>query len=1064
MVTHKISPTASQAPLTPYERFLALPLMEQAVYHQAGDYYMAHCPVHGTDSKPSLLIREDPEDGHVVILCFAGCQRADICAAIGLTESDLYRTSQTPFKKKPIIDADRKITLLDLALAKLIHPLLLSLEQIEDGFTYRSQTATIRNVVKIPYFNEDGTLRPRSRIRTALSAASGSFWDGLPTDKIAPYGLHRLQEARAAGYLWIVEGESDVWTQWQHGEPALGIPGATNTDVLQASHLRDINTLYIVREPQTPGKKGDAGRTFVERLQIRLKEIGYQGEAYVIDLKDSHNVKDPNELHIKLFTEGRYRDYKSELQRAIHEAAPLSIAAPQKPEVDLATMQVLVRETLAKRDPAAVYELASQLAGLQAKDKAVISAQIATGTTDNQIPGFSKRDFNRLVREATVALKQEQNQPNLPRVINRRDIILTGDIEEDAEATLTALYAANHPPVIFIRGAKLARCRLSEEGRPFIEEVTPDILLYEMSRITRFLVYSQTKGALKPTYPPVAVARYILAKGNWRFPPLRGVTEVPIVRDDGTLLDTPGYDPQSRLIYLPQPGLVIPPVPATPTQAEVDAARDYVWQFFAEFCYESQADAANAFGALLTTVTRTMYPLCPMHLVDGVKPGTGKTLWVQALAYIALGRIIASSTVPQDETEWQKTLTSYLLAGTSFLSLDNIRGLLISAQLEAFLTSPSWSGRILGTNQTPELIQRAMVVGNGNNLEIGGDLPRRCVRIRLTTINSQPWMQTGFAFSPLLKHLQLHRGQIISALLTLVRSWIVAGKPVPATVPALGTFDGWSETIGGILAHIGIPGFLENLAELYNETDSDGPQWANFLEAWEQVLGMQKLTAGEIVEAMRSNQSLADTLPENLVTGFREESKSFNKVFGKALRDRRGTPYGPNNIRLACSEDKHKKQKLWSIVSSPNAGLKPRLWIITGTATTSQEETVETSEPTDKPEISDGDPPVPVALPLHTETEALRDLCTLPSCQEKCVDIDSAGNLWCELHAASRGQLINIGSRLHPPYPSLNEIGLGFGEERWSVFTETALEDQVSEALASATQLANQQRDHPQRE
>lgn len=1060
MVTHKAT-TGTPTPKTPFERFLELPLMEQAVYHQAGDYYMVHCPVHGADHHPSLLVREDTEDGHVVVLCFAGCQRADICATLGLTESDLYRNSQTPFKKKSTIDTGRKLTVIDLALDKRIHPRLLALLQVEDGYIFRSEKAILKNVVKIPYFNEDGSLRPRNRVRTALTAKSGSFWDGLTTDKLVPYGLHKLQEARDAGYLWLPEGESDCWTLWMHGEPALGIPGATNTHLLQASHLQDIPVLYIVREPPTPGKKEDAGRSFVEGIQTRLREIGYQGETYVVDFKDTHNAKDPNELHIRLFQEGRYRDFKSELRRAMREAAPLEIASPQKPERSLAEFQSLVDEALAQKSYEAIYDLAPQIAEFELQERTKILSRVAAGTDKHQIPGFAKSAFKSLVKTAVAARKQAQSQPRRPQIVNRRDIVLTNDVEDDAEAVLTALYVANVPPVLFVRGAKLVRCRVSEEGRPFIEEVTPDILLFEMSRIARFFVYSQTKGVPVPTYPPTAVARNILARRNWIFPPLRGVTEVPIIRDDGTILDTPGYDPQCRLIYLPQPGLVIPPVPVNPTQAEVDAARDYVWQFFAEFCYESQADAANAFGALLTTVTRTMYPLCPMHLVDGVKPGTGKTLWVQALAYIALGRIVASSTVPQDETEWQKTLMSYLLTGTSFLSLDNIRGLLISAQLEAFLTNSSWSGRVLGTNQTPELMQRTMVVGNGNNLEIGGDLPRRCVRIRLTTTNSQPWMQTGFAFSPLLKHLQLHRGRIISALLTLVRSWIIAGKPVPATVPALGTFDGWSETIGGVLAHIGIPGFLENLAELYSETDSDGPQWASFLETWEQTLGQQKLTAGEVIEAMRSTPTLADVLPETLVSGFREESRSFNKIFGKALRNRRGTPYGPNNTRLLCTEDRHRKQKLWSVISSPNAGLKPRLWVINGTRAP-QEEAAENS--TLQRERSDASvTPVPAVLSLCKE-EGTRDLCALQTCGEQAVDVDDVGNLWCGFHSASRGRLIDVGSSLDPPYPFLPGCGLMRGAAKWSTFTETASEGQISQALAEAAELASRQWDNPQQE
>lgn len=1071
-------------PSTPLERFLLLPVMEQARYHPRGDYYMTCCPAHG-DTEPSLLVREDDKDGHVVLVCFAGCERSAICAAVGITESDLYKNARV---RKISSGPERKLTLLDLAVGKLIHPRIFSLLDMEDDYTYRTADGTIvKHVVKIPYFNEDGSQRPRSRIRTAVSAGSGSFWEGLETDKLAPYGLHKLQEARDAGLLWIVEGESDCWTNWMHSLPALGIPGASLTSLLQPSHVAGIQALYLVREPMTPGKKADAGRTFVEGLRIRLKEIGYQGGVFVVDLKESHGVKDLNDLHQKLFSQGRMRDYKDELQKAVNEATPLDLSpSGAMGKEQLSTVKPLITAALATGDPAALYHLAPRIAGLSPEDQAILMAHIAVSTNATKIAGFSKRDLNRLVKEE-VAARTKQQIP-LPRVINRRDVVLSGDIDEDAEQVLTALYAANTTPVLFIRGARLARCRISEEGKPFIEEIDANILLYEMSRVARFVHFHEAKQSLVPTYPPVAIARHILAKGNWQFPPLRGVTEVPVIRDDGTILEKPGYDAQTRMIYLPQPGLQLSPIPNQPTPQEIEAARDYVWQFFAQFNYESQADAANAFGAILTVVTRSLFDFCPMFLVDGVKPGCGKSLFVQSHAAVGLGRVVASSPLPQDETEWQKTLTAHLLSGNTYLSLDNVRGTLRSGQLEAFLTSPSWSARILGTMQAPELLQRTLVVANGNNIEIGGDLPRRCVRIRLTTISSQPWMQQGFTYSPLLKHVLLNRGKILSALLTLVRAWFVAGKPMAPTVPALGTFSDWSGTIGGILAHSKVPGFLENLEDMYNETDSEGPQWTAFLETWEQKFGPQRLLVSELIEALQNDKDFANLLPDTLSPSFAEESKGFGRKFGKALRDRRNMPFGPHNARLQRSEDKHKKQSLWSVTSQPNAGMKPRLWVITGTGQTdsssddvekepqengeardvqrtqltlvpTQEEVLETQREERKHnetsnedfnEASDGSNNVQNREGYDNEDQSIQGIeeevltCEQAACQKDLCFYDDLGNRWCEEHFSRRGQLINRGRQL--AFPALAEY-LAAGEEVWSTFAKVADDAHMTLAL-----------------
>ena len=145
----------------------------------------------------------------------------------------------------------------------------------------------IPNGVKIPYYLHDGSLAPRQRIRAALTAGNGSYWDNNE-GPIVPYGLQRLEEARGMGFLHLAEGESDAWTLWYHDIPCLGIPGATMTGCLEAEHLAGISRLYIIHEPDK------AGAGFVEGIASRLTEIGWNGQALVVSLAP---FKDPNELH-----------------------------------------------------------------------------------------------------------------------------------------------------------------------------------------------------------------------------------------------------------------------------------------------------------------------------------------------------------------------------------------------------------------------------------------------------------------------------------------------------------------------------------------------------------------------------------------------------------------------------------------------------------------------------------------------------------------------------------------------------------------------------------------------
>jgi putative DNA primase/helicase len=68
-------------------------------------------------------------------------------------------------------------------------------------------------------------------------------------DKPLPYGLGLLKEARKAGHVILVEGESDCHTLWYHDIPALGIPGATNWRDGWATCLDGIEKIYAVIEP-----------------------------------------------------------------------------------------------------------------------------------------------------------------------------------------------------------------------------------------------------------------------------------------------------------------------------------------------------------------------------------------------------------------------------------------------------------------------------------------------------------------------------------------------------------------------------------------------------------------------------------------------------------------------------------------------------------------------------------------------------------------------------------------------------------------------------------------------
>ena len=167
-------------------------------------------------------------------------------------------------------------------------------------------------------------------------------------------------------------------------------------------------------------------------------------------------------------------------------------------------------------------------------------------------------------------------------------------------------------------------------------------------------------------HPPLAVVGDVLAFPSWPgLPALEALTEVPILRADGTVLDPSGYDAASGLVYCPAPGLMLPPIPAVPTPRRCPPGDRGSGRPLRRHAVHDSADFANLIALLITPIVRPAIPgQVPLALVDKPKRGTGATLCVQVVAAIALGSVTELTTAPYDDEEWRKKITAALVAGT----------------------------------------------------------------------------------------------------------------------------------------------------------------------------------------------------------------------------------------------------------------------------------------------------------------------------------------------------------------------------------------------------------------
>ena len=173
-----------------------------------------------------------------------------------------------------------------------------------------------------------------------------------------------------------------------------------------------------------------------------------------------------------------------------------------------------------------------------------------------------------------------------------------------------------------------------------------------------------------------------------------------------------------------------------------------------------------------------------------------------------------------------------------------------------------------------------------------------------------------FRHHDILAWVEEHRSELLSLLLTMVRAWIVAGKP-KGIAPKIGSFVKWSEVIGGILTYAGVEGFLGNAAELYDSADQDIAQWDLFLFEWQKLHRDDKITAAQLKIELTDLQSIykqfQNEMPDDVIKATDKGSRGAS-VLGQTLR-RHADQVFPSGRKLTVVQDSHTKAMKWSVIT-----------------------------------------------------------------------------------------------------------------------------------------------------
>jgi len=253
----------------------------------------------------------------------------------------------------------------------------------------------------------------------------------------------------------------------------------------------------------------------------------------------------------------------------------------------------------------------------------------------------------------------------------------------------------------------------------------------------------------------------------------------------------------------------------------LEQSRDILDELLGEFPFVDGRSKAVQVAAMLSLFGLNLLSRqaqVPMFVYTANTSRAGKTLLLKTVVVPVMGTA-AVQTLSGEEEELRKVLDSVVREGSPYLALDNLKRRVNSPALEAFTTSATWSGRVLGQTGMFEMAKQTVVLVTANHAQVSTDIAGRALFVDLWVAEADPQareirrvMDDAYLSRPDV------RQRILSAMWGLIRHWDAQGQP--AGTRRLAGFEEWGRVIGGIVL---ASGYGDPLAapELVNAGDPD---------------------------------------------------------------------------------------------------------------------------------------------------------------------------------------------------------------------------------------------------
>jgi hypothetical protein len=395
---------------------------------------------------------------------------------------------------------------------------------------------------------------------------------------------------------------------------------------------------------------------------------------------------------------------------------------------------------------------------------------------------------------------------------------------------------------------------------PGMVQVKLNTLIERFTKVVDFQTFSaRSEEWSSVNCPPYLAQTYLERVRHWRLPYLTAIVTAPFLRSDGSILQTPGYDAETGILY--QPLEEFPPIPEFPSEEDALVALAGLKSLIAEFPFvasprtpedegdlatgrvteaeldERSANRSVALSFILTALIRAGLPTAPLHAFSAPMAGTGKSKLVEITSMIASGHEPAVISPGQTEEEMEKRLGAELINGSTVICFDNTVQCLQGVLLAQALTQIMVRIRILGHSEMVTVVNTALFGATGNNLKLAADIPRRAIRCEIDAKCERPELRQFRNSEDPVQRARRERARFVVAGLTVLRAYhLVRDRPLARP---LGNFEDWSLRVRDALIWAGEPDPCLTMGNIRDE-DPELAAHAGVIAQWEIVLGDRK--------------------------------------------------------------------------------------------------------------------------------------------------------------------------------------------------------------------------------